>query len=505
VDDKDILRFDDDDDDDEVDEVVKEEPAPVAPSKPKIKPTSSVNRPKANRSSHRRNLIDTDTNDDDIIPEPKAVKKPEVKKAPEDNDILDFGETEQEETKTTAKTPKAKGLIKPTIPEPEEDNDVADERTYEFYNDTLVADSYIKELEEKEKKKMKKIKTPEQKRRRIFIAAGAVAVFVGVLVILNIRQSKKMNHGVDYVTIDLGEYDHAKQYKDHTLGMINGEENSDGINVDNIDPSKLEGSTEAQQGNTANAETPEATDTPVETKTPEETGTPAGETTKPTTTTSVDTKKLNIKRNTSELNVGEYLAIPKTEQVKLNKDDEKYSKIDSEYYFGVSAITSGYDTVESSIKAYNDLPETKTIVKVPEKSELESENITLVEIDVDIRYPEDYPTNLSKGDLGKIPEPTIELVGTFEAAKKDTEDTTSEEEEPTEPIDFTKCIVVNGESYSIEDPIQLFNKPGVVNINEGFTYRYIMQLPIGANPEDYELYVELDGTKVKINTVAITK
>lgn len=505
MDDKDILRFDDDDDEDEVNEVVKEEPAPVAPSKPKIKPTSSVNRPKANRGSHRRNLIDTDTNDDDIIPEPKAVKKPEVKKAPEDNDILDFGETEQEETKTTAKTPKAKGLIKTTIPEPEEDNDVADERTYEVYNDTLVADSYIKELEEKEKKRMKKIKTPEQKRKRIFIAAGAAAVFVGVLVVLNIRQSNKMNHGVDYVTVDLGEYDHAKQYKDHTLGMLSGEENSDGINVDNIDPSKLEGNTAAQQGNTANAETPEATDTPVETKTPEETGTPAEETTQPTTTTSIDTKKLNIKRNTSELNVGEYIAIPKTEQVKLNKDDEKYSKIDSEYYFGVSAITSGYDTVERSIEAYNSLPETKTVVKVPEKSALESENITLVEIDVDIRYPEDYPTNLSKGDLGKIPEPTIEIVGTFEAAKKDTEDTTSEDEEPTEPIDFTKCIVVNGESYSIEDPIQLFNKPGVVNINEGFTYRYIMQLPIGANPEDYELYVELEDTRVKINTVAITK
>lgn len=501
MDDKDILRFDDDDEDDEVKEVVKEEPAPVAPSKHKIKPTSSVNRPKANRSSHRRNLIDTDTIDDDIIPEPKAVKKPEVKETPEDNDILDFGETEQKETKTTAKTPKAKGIIKPTIPEPEEDNDVADERTYEVYNDTLVADSYIKELEEKEKKRMKKIKTPEQKRKRIFIAAGAVAVFVGVLVILNIRQSNKMNHGVDYATIDLGEYDHAKQYKDHTMGMLNGDENSDGLNVDSIDPSILEGNAEAQPGNTP----PVETGTPVETDIPAETGTPTEETTKPTTTTSVDTKKLNIKRNTSELNVGEYLAIPKTEEVKLNKDDEKYSKIDSEYYFGVSAITSGYDTVESSIKAYNDLPETKTIVKVPEKSELESENITIVEIDVDIRYPEDYPTNLSKGDLGKIPEPTIEIVGTFEAAKKDTEDTTGDDEEPTEPIDFTKCIVVNGESYSIEDPIQLFNKPGVVNINEGFTYRYIMQLPIGANPEDYELYVELEDTKVKVNTVAITK
>lgn len=501
MDDKDILRFDDDDDDDEVDEVVKEEPAPVAPSKPKIKPTSSVNRPKASGSSHRRNLIDTDTTDDDILPEPKAVNKPELKKAPEDNDILDFGETEQEETKTTAKTPKAKGLIKPTIHEPEEDNDVADERTYEVYNDTLVADSYIKELEEKEKKRMEKIKTPEQKRKRIFIAAGAAAVFVGVLVILNIRQSNKMNHGVDYATIDLGEYDHAKQYKDHTMGMINGDENSDGLNVDDIDPSILEGSAEAQPGNT----TPVETGTPVETDIPAETGTPTEETTKPTTTTHVDTKKLNIKRNTSELNVGEYVAIPKTEEVKLNKDDDKYSKIDSEYYFGVSTITSGYDAVERSIKAYNDLPETKTIVKVPEKSALESENITLVEIDVDIRYPEDYPTNLSKGDLGKISEPTIEIVGTFEAAKKDTEDTTGDDEEPTEPIDFTKCIVVNGESYSIEDPIQLFNKPGVVNINKGFTYRYIMQLPIGANPEDYELYVELDGTRVNVNTVAITK
>ena len=495
--DKDILRFSDDDDDEDV---VHQEQSNESKtesdnhSKSKIKPTSSANRPGAKSSGRRKTLISTNELAD-TASQPKQQTKPVQSETPTNGeDILEFGDdahkvepdNNSEVNTKPSGVPKARGFIKPTIVAPDEpDNDEAD-TGYEVYNDVLVEDSYIKELREKEEKKLKKIKTPAQKKRRKIILASAAVVFVGVLLLLNVRQSNLKNKDVNYEVVDLNEYVNAAKYVNEA-----GE----------IDKALLAGQ-DKQTGQPSKTPVTEITTTENGEVIPVE-----------TTTTIVERKDLKVVRNVDTLNVGEYACISKTEQVKVSSESG-YEKFDTEYYFGVSNITSGYDKVKASIDAYNNDPSTKKAIKVNDKSAYENEGLTLVEFDIDVAFPEDYPTNLSAGEIGKVEEPILTIVGVEREIAKTTEaetttnsedDETGENEEvnTVEDLDFTKYIVVNGEAYSLEDPLQLYVKPSRIKVAEGFTYKYVAQLPIGAKPEDYEVYVELDGKKIQVKTVEI--
>lgn len=481
--DKDILSFKDDDDEELVEEQNDKVENPE-PAKPKIRTTSSVNRPGTGGKGRRRTLIDTANIEDETPAKSEKANTTKVDKPAKaadtpkvDDSILDFGDdVAPANSKQTADTEsKPKYVRNPNI-ELEEDEAPASEQTYEVYNDVLIEDSYIKELQEKDEKKRKKFRTPAQKRRFRIILASAGAVFVGVLVLLNIRQSNLQNKDVNYRVVDLENYSPANKIADAI---------------------PLEGETDS-------AEPEEGQQTTIADSTGEET-------TETSTTTAEKPVALKIVRTDTHLNVGEYTVIEqKGLDIKLS-EETGYEKVDTEYYFGVSNIITGYTAVNANIVNYNTDAETKKPIKVGSKESLESDGVTLVEIDVDVKYPEDYPTNMNKGYVAASNEPTIDIVGTFKAVEKTTEATTSDDtseeedttEETTEPKDYTKCIVVGGNAYDINEAIRLYNKPSKIKASDGFKYKFILQLPIGAKPEDYELYVELDGKKIQVNTVEI--
>lgn len=492
--DKDILKFDDDDDEDivlgEQENVTQEEPVVKSTPTPrtKVRPSQSINRPQTGASG-RRKLINTTDEDATTQIQNKPHEDQNI------GAIIGGGDTEglirpEDVPEPTKKKKKAKpsktlqghGGDTEGTQKVDTNTTTVNESAYEDYNDVIVEDSYIKELREKEAKAQKKVKTPEQIKKRKIILIVIGVIFVLVIILLNVRKSNLNNKDVIYEPVNLDDYKFGQYYANLVGEQGATEENTDNSGSLPNDPSE-EGTTEGQ--------TPSVSD-------------------------------LNINRNSDTLSIGEYTFISKTEEVKLNKDDG-YTKVESEYYFGVSSITSGYDKVVNTVNEYNNDTSNKSTIKLISKDELESENITLVEIDIDLKYPEDYPTNLSKGDIGSIPEPKLEILGTFKSDKdtsnteetdksnpEETEETDTsnpeETEEETEELkDYSNSIVVKGQAYSITEPIKVYTKPSVINIKTGFTYKYIVQLPIGAEPDDYEIYVELEGKRIQVNTVSVTK
>ena len=365
-----------------------------------------------------------------------------------DDEALDFGNTEQQSTEQPesiteeqnnetepAETPKATKKRKQLI-NTEEENAIYDE-----FNQDLVEDSFVQELNKKDEEAAKKVKTPEQikkaKKIKIGVIAGVVVLLVGACTIKLLTADK----GVNFTEINVQDYISTRKPPENSVSG----------------------------GNSGNSSS--------------NTGKPAE---------TVDFKIDGITEITGSIgNIDEYKPVDTVVNIK-ESSDSAYLDHDAKYWFGVSQMICGLDNIQSYIDEYNKISD--TVLNISD-SDLGSD-LTLAMVEVTFKYPENYPTNLGSGKVVDVPQTELEFIGTYVDEIR-TED------------DYSEYIVVDDVTYKINEPMLISRIPSSVSIEEGLTYRYIIQMPIGAKASDYIMYItqttEQGTEKIQVNGIDITK
>lgn len=200
--------------------------------------------------------------------------------------------------------------------------------------------------------------------------------------------------------------------------------------------------------------------------------------------------------------VGDAVHIPITINTKADIDGE-YKDFKSYLEISMVGAEFGYDNVIKYIDAYNDNSSSK--IDMPSKEELyeSSTGLEIVAYKMQLRYPEDYPTYESKGNVFKIPAMMMEIKGKFDA------DTV----EANEDLDENKHIVVGDNIYNIQGVVDasVLNTIGKdeeerINISETLEYTFITYVPSGITTDDYEIIVKLyEDRKDTDNSISETR
>lgn len=186
--------------------------------------------------------------------------------------------------------------------------------------------------------------------------------------------------------------------------------------------------------------------------------------------------------------IGKYHTVNTVVNTKIEGDTE-YKDYEASYYFGVTNVLSGYDTVIEYINEYNKTG--KTVVNIPSKENFEQEykGMTLVMVESELYYPSNYPTNLGENKVYKVPNFSISLTGTY---KDDSE------------TDYSEFIVVDKATFKINEAISITDKPEHLVINTENKFRYIFILPIGAEEGSYIINLNCDNNSSVYKGEAIT-
>ena len=157
------------------------------------------------------------------------------------------------------------------------------------------------------------------------------------------------------------------------------------------------------------------------------------------------------------------------------KGSSQYENIESKYYTGLTGAVIGDDVVKL-VDEYNKNG-SKTI-NIDTSSY--GSDIKLVAFEVKTIYPDDYPTNTDDGIANEIPDVSISLIGTFVDDKKP-------------EIDYSGSIVVGKSTYEIINETPLVDKPSNTKVKDGYTYRSLIPMPVGANADNYVIRVSING------------
>ena len=175
-------------------------------------------------------------------------------------------------------------------------------------------------------------------------------------------------------------------------------------------------------------------------------------------------------------NINEYHKVDVVVNTKLS-GTSYYKDYESSYYYGLTEVISGYDEVIKYVEEYNKTGKKK--VDIPEKERF-NEQLTLVLMEVALKYPGDYPTYLGENKVYKIPNIELSLTGTY----KDNTDT-----------DYSNMIVIDNSTFKINEAISITDEPEELNISNGIRFKYIITLPINTKEEDYIIKIKCDSNE----------
>ena len=197
------------------------------------------------------------------------------------------------------------------------------------------------------------------------------------------------------------------------------------------------------------------------------------------------------------VNLGE-TAIVKHDIYTKKLNEESFKNHEGVYNITFSDMLVGYDNVIDVVDEYNKTAESK--LKLPSKSDYAASNTDLALINVEVSYPEDFPTYNSEGIAFIVPSLRLSVKGTCE-------ELLSDEKDLEESVD--SYIVVDEIIYNIAQVIKLTNDIKEANIIEKYNYKFLTSLPSGADAdsynfelivsfEDIEHTVVLNGDEVKV-------
>ena len=187
----------------------------------------------------------------------------------------------------------------------------------------------------------------------------------------------------------------------------------------------------------------------------------------------------------SPASVNEYIKTDVT--VNVRKDTtSQYENYNTSYYTGLTGAVIGNDDVIALVDEYNK----NGAKKINIDTSSYGEDIKLVAFEVNSVYPESYPTNLNDGVVNNIPSVSLSLIGTFVDKKKP-------------DIDYSNSIVIGKSTYEILPATDIVDKPEEVNKADGYTYRCIIPMPIGANSDNYVIKVNINGKDIYYNGIEI--
>lgn len=263
------------------------------------------------------------------------------------------------------------------------------------------------------------------------------------------------------------------------------------------------------------------------------------------------------------MNVGEYYI--KNLVVNIQEvAGQPYKNIETEYYYGLSEVVSGYDNVVKYVDEYN--KEATKKIKIGNKEDI-ADDLSLVMFTVNLDFPSSFPSNLGDNMFRDVPDIKIRLIGnpvvdkneivtteendshgeessseaeTNDSVTVSTEETSSQVEESssetnsdtdeivttegndsqgeesssdaeennesTEVDDiehYTDYITLNGKEYDIHELKAIYIKENSINVKDGGFYRFITTMPLGADDTNYIIEVTVGDEVMFYNGVEI--
>lgn len=165
-------------------------------------------------------------------------------------------------------------------------------------------------------------------------------------------------------------------------------------------------------------------------------------------------------------------------------NEETLSDHNGQFVVTYKAFENDYDKVASYIDKYN---ETSTnIITLPSKEAYSSNGITPVIVEVDVTYPNEFPTYNSDGEVFAIPSVKLETNGLHQALLEEKANT----DELVNGLD--KYVVVNDTVYDISSVTGLNDtndKMEQAELNKPYTYYFLVSMPYGIKSTDYRFNV----------------
>ena len=235
------------------------------------------------------------------------------------------------------------------------------------------------------------------------------------------------------------------------------------------------------------------------------------------------------------MNVGEYYIKNLVANIQ-ETEGAPYKNIDTEYYYGLSEVISGYDNVSKYVDEYNKTASKK--IKIGNKEDI-ANDLSLAMFTINVEFPSTFPSNLGDNMFRDVPDISVRLIGNPVKNSESTDTNSSEskesnsetesvvtvdsnEESESENVATTNTgnsesregikddsehntdyITLNGKNYDIFDLRAIYTKDSSVNIKEGGHYRFITTMPVGAGEDNYIIEVKFGDTVMFYNGVEI--
>lgn len=165
-------------------------------------------------------------------------------------------------------------------------------------------------------------------------------------------------------------------------------------------------------------------------------------------------------------------------------NEETLSDHNGQFVVTYKAFETDYDKIASYIDKYNET--SANIITLPSKEAYSSNGITPVIVEVDVTYPNEFPTYNSEGEVFAIPSVKLETNGLHQAILEEKANT----DELVNGLD--KYVVVNGTVYDISSVTGLNDtndKMEQAELNKSYTYYFLVSMPYGIKSTDYRFNV----------------
>lgn len=165
-------------------------------------------------------------------------------------------------------------------------------------------------------------------------------------------------------------------------------------------------------------------------------------------------------------------------------NEETLSDHNGQFVVTYKAFETDYDKVASYIEKYNET--SNNIITLPSKEAYSSNGITPVIVEVDVIYPNEFPTYNSEGEVFAIPSVKLETYGLHQALLEEKANT----DELVNGLD--KYVVVNDMIYDISSVAGLNDendKMEQAELNKPYTYYFLVSMPYGIKSTDYRFNV----------------
>ena len=165
-------------------------------------------------------------------------------------------------------------------------------------------------------------------------------------------------------------------------------------------------------------------------------------------------------------------------------NEETLSDHNGQFVVTYKAFETDYDKIASYIDKYNET--SANIITLPSKEAYSSNGITPVIVEVDVTYPNEFPTYNSEGEVFAIPSVKLETNGLHQAILEEKANT----DELVNGLD--KYVVVNDTVYDISSVTGLNDtndKMEQAELNKSYTYYFLVSMPYGIKSTDYRFNV----------------